>query len=153
VHKDELRFSGVINPSRTFSGSGKADYTLPENAPFLYPMSGDDAPHKTGTDKTALDAFKFRLAALMGQYFGRSVLLIALDDYHSNGILRESSIEALAALGKPSVAYLIDAFRFCSPAAEKGVGEALEKITGEKYGSDVKAWNKWLSQQEQKPLH
>ncbi len=149
IHKDEVRFSGVINPPRRFHGSDKIDYKRPENAPFLYSLSDEDAPQKTGTDKTAFDGFKFRLAVLIGHYFGRSVLLIALDDYNSKGILRESAVEALAALGKPSVPYLIDAFRFCSPEAEKGVGEALEKITGEKYGSDVKRWNEWLSQQEQ----
>lgn len=150
IHKDEMRFSGVINPPRGFQGSDKLDYERPENAPFVYALRDGGGPHATGRDKTAFDGFKFRLATLMGHYFGRSVLLIALDDYNSKGLLRESAVEALVALGKPSVPYLIDAFRFCSPIAEKGVGEALEKITGAKYGSDVKRWNEWLSQQERK---
>jgi hypothetical protein len=150
LHKDEVRFSGVVNPPLTFRGSNNVDYEKPENAPFLSALSSEDDPHRTGINKTAFDAFKLRLAVLMGQYFGRSVLLIALDDYKSNGVLRESAIEALVALGKPSVSYLIEAFLFCSPEAEKGVGEALEKITGEKYGSDAKLWNEWLLRQEKK---
>jgi hypothetical protein len=150
IHKDKVKFSGLINPPRTFHGSDKVDYGRPENAPFIYAVRDGDASHTTDTGMTAFDGFKLRLAVLMGQYFGRSVLLIALDDYNSNGILRESAVEALAALGKPAVPYLIDAFRFCSPAAEKGVGEALGKITGAKFGSDAKRWNEWLSQQEQK---
>ena len=150
IHKDEVRFSGLITPPRSFPGSDKVDYKRPENAPFLNALIGGDGPPAAGIDKTAFDGFKFRLATLMGQYFGRSVLLIALDDYNSKGVLRDSAVEALAALGKPSVPYLIGAFRFSSPEAEKGVGEALEKITGEKYGTDAERWNEWLSRQEQK---
>lgn len=140
IHKDEVAFSGVINPPRTFSGSDKADYGRPENAPFLHVVHEGDSSHKSDMEKAAFDAFTSRLARLMGLYFGKSVLLIALDET----MLRESAIEALAALGMPSVPYLIDAFRYCSPEGEKGLGEALAKITGEKYGSDVKRWNEWL---------
>lgn len=142
LHKDEVRFSGFIEPSGTFRDSGKADHTRPENAPFVQALRDGG--------KTAFDGFTFRIATFMGHYFGRSVLLIALDDYASKGILRESAVEALAALGMPAVPYLIDAFRYCSPTAEKGLGEALERITGAKYGSDAKRWNEWLGQQEQK---
>lgn len=149
IHKDEVSFSSVITPPHRFHGSDEVDYGQPENAPFLYSLKGDES-QRTDASNTAFDGFKFRLAELMGRYFGRSVLLTALDDYNSKGILRESAVEALAALGKPAVPYLIDAFLFCSPAAEKGVGEALEKITGKKYGSNARRWNEWLIRQERK---
>ena len=145
LHKDEVPFSSVINPPRSFPGGDTVDYERPEHAPFLRALPGGN----TGTDKTAFDGFTFRLAALMGQYFGRSVLLIALDDYASKGLLRESAIEALAAQGLAAAPYLIDAFLYCSPEAEKGLGETLEKITGEKYGTDVKRWTEWLGQHQQ----
>ncbi len=100
--------------------------------------------HRDEAPFAGLEEFSFRLAGLMGRYFGRGVLLIALDDYNSKGLLRESAIEALASLGMPSIPYLVDSFIYCSPECEKGVGEALERITGKKYGSDAKLWNEWL---------
>ncbi|OGW36358.1 MAG: hypothetical protein A2010_03070 [Nitrospirae bacterium GWD2_57_9] len=150
LHKDEVRFSEVVDPPRTFASSGTIDYARPENAPFVQALIAGEGSKTAGAGKTVFDGFKLRLAVLMGRYFGRSVLLIALDDYNSNGILRDSAVDALAAQGKPAIPFLIDAFRFCSPTAEKGVGEALEKITGQKFGSDAKRWNEWLGRQGQK---
>ncbi|HWR71942.1 MAG TPA: hypothetical protein VN604_02105 [Nitrospirota bacterium] len=150
LHKDEVRFSGLIKPPRRLLDSDAVDYKRPENAPFVAPLGKGDEHPATGKDTTAFEGFTSQLANLMGRYFGRNVLLIALDDHASKGELRKSAVEALAALGKPSAPFLIDAFRYCSPTAEKGVGEALEMITGEKYGTDAKRWNEWLNRQEQR---
>lgn len=146
-HEDEVRFAGAVDPPARFSVSGAVDYKRPENAPFMNALQGEFASPEAGSGRTAFDGFKAQLAGLMGRYFGRSVLLVALDDYASKGVLRNSAVDALAGLGKPAIPFLIDAFLYCSPEAEKGVGEALERITGERYGPDVQAWNEWYGRQ------
>lgn len=135
-HREEVVFSGIVEPPRDVPAGTVIDRGLPEDAPFYH------------AHPAAFDGFSVELAGLMGRYFGKSVLLIALDDYGSKGILRVSAVEALAALGDPAVPYLVDAFIYCSPEAEKGLGEALERITGEKFGSSARKWTEWFEKRK-----
>lgn len=148
-HRDEVLFSRVVDPPVRFSGRGTVDYRLPGHAPFMNALPEEGASSSAAA-RTAFDGFASGFAGLMGRYFGRSVLLIALDDHHSKGALRDSAVDALAEPGKPAIPYLVDAFLYCSPEAEKGVGEALERITGEKFGTDVRAWTDWYGRQERR---